>query len=161
MLQVIKVLQQDLATDINLKLLVYITVLNIQPEYSVLSQHYSSKKFASFLVNTPDIIHYILYLDSKPIGIQSIAYQDSINLDCLTAQDLLLYIKPEYRSLKNINTLTKFTIKDIANSIDEVCLLCAGSTLGKSTAIFYERLGFTSVGTQLVLEIQPKKESNE
>lgn len=122
---------------------------------TVLSRHFSWYKLANWLcTSAAHNFMYALYVDEELAGVMCFSEIETIHLNCHCVVEDLLYIRPEYRSMRSLFFLIKSALHELSLLHDSALVVVAGSTLGStSLPSAYKRLGFSEAGTHLVIEL--------
>ena len=161
MLQVKRISTQDLDSQIRDLILMHCAIASAELPTSLLAKHYSWTRLAQWLsTEAPEHFMYVMYEDTDPIGLMCFSAVQPIHMDCLCAVEDLLFIRNDKRSLRNLLHLVKHTLQLLRAEFSSTFLVFVGNTLGPSTLPeMYKRIGFSEVGTHLVMELDALKET--
>ncbi len=161
MLQVKRISHKDLDTRIRDLILLHCASASVELPDSLLARHYSWTRLAQWLsTEAPEHFMYVMYEDTEPVGLMCFSAVQPIHMDCLCAVEDLLFIRQDKRSLKSLLYLVKQTLQLLRTEFTSQFLVFVGNTLGPSTLPeMYKRIGFSEVGTHLVIELDALKET--
>lgn len=157
MLRVQRVYSHEITPELHSLIIQHCASTQAELDANLLSKYYSWSKLALWL-STDAALHYmyILYDDAIPLGLMCFSESNPVHLDVRCVVENLLFIRRDSRSLKHLLYLVKHTVQLLRKEFNSTFLVIVGNTLGPPTLPeLYKRIGFSQVGTHLVLELEP------
>lgn len=161
MLHVRRLYPEDLTPDLIQTILVS-AAAPFEVADNALTRHFDWFKVAGWLsTQAAHNLMFVLYVDDEPAGVMCFSESAAVHLDCPCVVEDLLYIRTEHRSLRSLFCLIKSALSELSALYDEAFLVFVGSTLGSpAISAVYKRLGFSEVGTHLVIELNAQTEGS-
>lgn len=123
--------------------------------YNTIAKYFSGTAAAlGVCVLLDDHIASVITIDNKPVGMVMYSEEHIHYMNCKCIVERFIYIKPEYRSYKTLVRLLKESLSIVKEMYTEPVIVFAGNILGKhNVQAVYKRLGFYTIGTNLVKEL--------